>query len=319
MIFGRSFAAAIILLASSSSAASIDVVQTIQSDDKSSSYLRNSLNAGDTLTVKIEGWPTEVAPNGVASFFVDSPGAKEEHLIELNKDHFAPDSDGYKYCKNISGNDVKTCIQRKFHVISDSAQYSVLQVKKVATKEAVIAKAVINTAANWSFNVSGGFVASRLTSPKFFAKETSATVEGQIVATQTVARNKSAEDDMSLGMGAFVHTCNEAWRDTWYWALLRPRCISFGLGLSDQSGDLNFMPALSWRIGQEFYFSFGAQMAKIDALPRGLSEGDTITSANDLAALDSKYETKPFISFSYQFLGASTKTTFGNAMQPQSK
>ncbi|MBQ4833131.1 hypothetical protein J8L70_07755 [Pseudoalteromonas sp. MMG010] len=310
----------IILIFSTSVFAAIHAEQEIKFNDNSPHpfedvTLANHLKAGDTLTIKLTGL-TQAAVLSNNRFSTGKDGATQIFSINLDPEYFVatPTRNSFEFCEHNN----QGCIQKSFIKIKNDGRFSTLDIIAHTTKNDAVNKVItdstgkniifqdvvqqiemIDKESGWSLSGSGGFIISGLTQNKFYIDESS----------NKVLRNTDAEDDISLGLAAFVHTCNETWSDAG-WLILRPKCLTFGLGLSDQSNDFNFFPGISWRIGDELHLTLGAQLGKINTLPNGLKIGDTVESSNAINTLDSRYSGRVFLSISYTFLGDSDNNAF---------
>lgn len=303
------------------------VTHSIDISDTKNTWLSIDLRAGDELILYVTGWKDvngvnmDVAVNGL-----DLVSNNVTYNAVLDRRYFIPNDAEARNCyRKILGIKVEKngfntqCAKLSYYVIKNSGRYTSINITSSDNSNPLqYTRALVNKASSWEFTASGGFVISGLTNKKYYSETQElvpAAGDTPAVTGQFVARNKNAEDSIALGMGAFVHTCYADQGRRWYW-VLTPDCVTFGLSLSDQSGELNYLPGLSWKMGDEFYLTLGAQFAKVDALPRGLKVGDPINSANDLATLDSRYETAWALTFSYRFMGDSTKQSFSNAVWP---
>lgn len=312
--------------------ASIDV----DISENENAWIGIDLAPGDELIVKVKGFQP---PNGVgqAEHQVVVSGKEilngsERYRLKMNDFVFLLDESQTKYCeetvlassedspnnKVLSTELIKDCVQFSYIVKNRANTFNVVSVVRtdVAGYPLKFSRPLINKRDGWTLEFSGGFVVSWLTNPKYFASEETIGEGDDLETIQVIKRNSEGEDDQSLGMAAMVHTCWNYSSPSWIGWLV-PDCGSFGLGISDQTGDLSFFPGITWRLGKEFFLTLGGQLAKVNTLPRGLAVGDTIDSANDLATLDTKYDTAFAITISYSFLGSKSRERFTSTFAPE--
>lgn len=277
--------------------------QTIDISSTGDFVFKNKLWAGDQLTIKVTNLNELDTAGTDKSHFsakLKSGDTKQNYNILLPEEYFVPQG-SYTACPG-----TEKCVARTFINLSNDARYTVLSLNQESGPP-IRQIPMVNLVRSWTLSASGGFVVSKMTSPKFYAK----TVDSK----QIIARNKDDEDDMSLGMAGFLHTCYDNINLSFAKAFI-PRCVNFGLGFSQTGSDLNFMPGIGWRLGDEFHLTVGMQFAKVATLPNGLKVDDPLTSPNDLTNLGSKYVSRPFISISYVFLGGDTKQQFLSTYSP---
>ena len=318
-----------------SCAYALDVYQTVDLSEKGEHpYLSNHLKAGDTITIRLIGGEFKNPEDNSVIFsrknederkirvkldplyYIPEPGEKysrcSEQTLKVVGSSQGGDGD-YQRQYSIPATMIEesnspdpsasiACIQRKFRVIGNYGTYTILDVVEIEadgnseTESIYMNVVMVEKSSGVSLNFAGGFFISGLTDPVYYSE----------VPNDTIKRNKSAEDKIALGLAFFMHTCNETWTTAGAWKLI-PTCLSLGLGLSDQSGELSYFPGLTWTWGPEFYITAGAHFAEIETLPKGLKEGEPLTSANDLNTLDSKFDVSYFVSISYKFLGTGAK------------
>ena len=337
----------LVLQSTSHHAFALDVYQTVDlSNPGKHPYLSNHLRAGDTITIKLVGG--EFSEPQADSVIYSSTKKKRRIRVELDPMYYIAEPGGeYSPCSgktvtvlgsdeagNRGGSDSRsfavemnqkptpssgtsgekqkfTCIQKTFRVIGNYGTYTVLDIVEISddggrrTESTYMNVVMVESSSGISLSFAGGFFISGLTDPVYYS-------EG---ANDTIRRNKSAEDEVALGVAFFMHTCNETWTKAGAWKL-RPTCASLGLGLSDQSGELSFFPGLTWTLGREFYLTAGAHYAEVNTLPKGLKVGDQLTSANDLNTLGSKFDVSYFLSISYKFLGTGAKEAINVRFSP---
>ena len=147
----------------------------------------------------------------------------------------------------------------------------------------------------WHYALAGGFSVSWLTDQEF-----------EITGADDMRafnRVKSAEDDQSLGLVAFIHLQNDdlfrskpRWNKVFrYWAPL-----SFGVGTD--SSDLDFFLGTSFRFREVAYVTAGYHWGQRDGRPKGQPLGAAPINDNVLTNLSSRTDGGFFLSASYKFL-----------------
>jgi hypothetical protein len=145
----------------------------------------------------------------------------------------------------------------------------------------------------WDYELAGGFTFSQLTDPEFGL--VTRTIDG---GEETfVVRDRAAEDDLSLGAGAFIHVFHRR--------NLRPLALTFGLGISEQAAPA-YYAGLSWRWGGHGALTLGYNWGEVDRLPAGTSFDEPVDS-NLLSSLGSRVDGDWFFGLSYTFLNPGTK------------
>jgi hypothetical protein len=138
----------------------------------------------------------------------------------------------------------------------------------------------------WHVDFAGGFTASYLTDQKY-----------GVSSSNTVFRNKSAEDQANLGFTGFIHTYNDK-LNLWDVTLVP---LSLGLGINTDS-KVSFFVGPSLKFGKAF-LTVGWNWGPVKTLPAGVSEGSTISDPNTLSNLPTRTGGNVFIGLSYTFLG----------------
>ena len=132
----------------------------------------------------------------------------------------------------------------------------------------------------------GGFTVSGRTHPLFASRD-----DGS--GNQIIEREQSAEDQVDLGVAAFVHA---------YYRALPPAvpAITFGMGVGD-SGRMTYDLGPFWRLGQQAFIGGGVTFGPADRLPSSLRVGETVTEAGALNNLGSQTRSGWFFSLTYTF------------------
>jgi hypothetical protein len=147
----------------------------------------------------------------------------------------------------------------------------------------------------WDSEYAGAFTISRLTDP-IFALETR-TEDG--VEKRFVVRDKSAEDDASLGIAAFANVFHTS----------RPSlAFTFGLGI-DERNETTYYLGPSWRFGKKGALTAGVAFGSVKRLPAGVRFDTPVTDQNILNNLGSRIKPEFFIGATLSFLNP------GNALQ----
>lgn len=141
----------------------------------------------------------------------------------------------------------------------------------------------------WANEVAGAFTVSDLTDPSYSLQARQVDGEEQMF----IVRDRDAEDNTKLGIGAFVHL---------YHTRVRPLALSFGIGINEDNKTTYFLGP-SWRWGGQGALTAGVAFGSIARLPSGARENERATDTNVLNQLGSRTVNRVFISFSYSFLG----------------
>jgi hypothetical protein len=142
----------------------------------------------------------------------------------------------------------------------------------------------------WALEVGGGFTVDGLVSPRY-AFETR--TENGVPAT-FVTRDEAADDAATLGLATFVHAFHHK---------VPVLALSFGLGLSESSR-ATYYTGLSVRLSSKAALTGGLAWGNVDRLPPGVTSQTPVTDRNILNDLPTRVGVKPFIAFSYGFLGS---------------
>jgi hypothetical protein len=141
----------------------------------------------------------------------------------------------------------------------------------------------------WAMEFAGGFVVSGLRSP-FYELQTE---EVSGANKQKVVRAPDKEDDVKLGISAFIHCFHERFPHL---------AATFGLGVNEGNQATYYLGG-TWRCGGSCAFTSGIALGSVATLPTGVSEGAFVDDANVLGKLDSRIGKSWFFSVSYTFLG----------------
>jgi hypothetical protein len=142
----------------------------------------------------------------------------------------------------------------------------------------------------FQYEFSGAFSISSLVDSQYAA--TKATVDGKEVLA--VTRDRAAEDERRLGLGAFIHVFHD--KAPWVAA-------TFGLGVASDNKVTYFLGP-SIRLGKAMAVTAGPVWGAVTRLPTGVSEGSVIADANALKDLPTRTGRGWFVGFSYTFLQA---------------
>jgi hypothetical protein len=153
-------------------------------------------------------------------------------------------------------------------------------------KDATIIIAVETLGVEVAFG--GGFTISQLTDPVFAARPAAG-------GGSVVERDKSAEDDFSLGVAAFLHVYGKSWPKA-------APAVTFGLGING-ANEATYYVGPFWRLGDQAYLGGGVVFGSVARLPTGVHTGDPITDPNVLTDLPTRTDAAAFVGFSYTFLG----------------
>ncbi len=143
---------------------------------------------------------------------------------------------------------------------------------------------------NFEVAFAGGFTFSGLTNPVFASRANEA-------GNNIIERDTAGEDDIDLGVGAFIHAYNRAWHPA-------APAMTFGIGVGDSSRTTYYLGPF-WRLGNEAFLGGGVSFGPSSRLPAGVRVGDMISDANTLNNLGSKTKAGWFIGVTYTFLGSS--------------
>jgi hypothetical protein len=153
-------------------------------------------------------------------------------------------------------------------------------------KDATIIIAVETLGVEVAFG--GGFTISQLTDPVYAARPAAG-------GGSVVERDKSAEDDFSLGVAAFLHVYGKSWPKA-------APAVTFGLGING-ANEATYYVGPFWRLGDQAYLGGGVVFGSVARLPTGVHTGDPITDPNVLTDLPTRTDAAAFVGFSYTFLG----------------
>lgn len=130
-----------------------------------------------------------------------------------------------------------------------------------------------------------GFCATWLTDERY---------KSETVGTeQLLRRDGSAESKLRPLAVAFVHIQPKE---------KVPVALSLGLGVNGES-DLSILPGVSLRFGGVMYFTAGAHIGAINVKPVGTTLNAPIQDVSVLTKPDRRFDAKPFVAFTYSFLG----------------
>jgi hypothetical protein len=154
----------------------------------------------------------------------------------------------------------------------------------------------------WGLAFAGGFTIDRLTDPVFSLKPATK-VEGESkVQGFTPIRNRSKENDYTLGASAMIHLIHNS-PEKWWTRNLAP--VTFGLSVTNDS-DVRYFLGTSWRAADQLFLTAGIVFGSEDTLPSGLDfeQNSFTTDANALQNLGSRTDHAIFVGISYSFLGS---------------
>lgn len=140
----------------------------------------------------------------------------------------------------------------------------------------------------WDLDFAGAFTASELSDPVYSLQTRN---EGDEEAT-FIVRDREAEDDFKLGIGAFVHLFHT--RRPW-------AALTFGLGINEDNKTTYFIGP-SWRWGDKGALTAGVALGSIARLPAGAQENAPTTDTNVLGQLGTRTVPRFFVGFSYAFI-----------------
>ncbi len=148
----------------------------------------------------------------------------------------------------------------------------------------------------WDYEMAGAFTTSFLTDPKFGIQMRPESEMPNAAVKPFVVRDREAEDEARLGVGAFVHVFNTEW------SVYAP-AFTFGLGINE-ANKTTYFTGLTWRLEKAGAFTLGYNWGSVDRLPSGTDINKPV-EANILSNLGSQVKGGIFFAWSYTFLNPS--------------
>lgn len=152
------------------------------------------------------------------------------------------------------------------------------------------------TTVGWNAEFSGGLVVDGLTDRKY-------SLQPGTGGNFTVTRDRGSEDRTNQRLGLFVHlvdTRNARNKDiTWV-------PVTVGIGFDDKA---RYMLGTGYKFGDQWFLTAGVVTGKRASLPVGVSEGMSTTNQNLLSTMGSRSSTSWFISFTFNFLGDTSRSS----------
>jgi hypothetical protein len=141
---------------------------------------------------------------------------------------------------------------------------------------------------SWEVRVGGGFTGSGLTNPVYAVRKDEQ-------ATNILIENPDVRDDLSLGVGSFLHVYRKNWKRV-------IPSVTFGLGISESKNPTYYLGPF-WRLGDQAFLGGGVAFGPVDSLPPELRLGDEVSDANALNQLPKRVDTQWFFGMTFTFLG----------------
>lgn len=137
----------------------------------------------------------------------------------------------------------------------------------------------------WDVSFSGAFTASSLVDRKYSLRSSN--------GGTVISRDKDLEDDVKLGIAAFIHT---TYPKVGIWAP-----FSLGLGITSNN-DVNYYFGTGLHFDKKAFLTIGVNLGPQKRLPGGVREGEVVSDPNLLSSLPTRTAAGFFISLSYAFL-----------------
>jgi hypothetical protein len=151
----------------------------------------------------------------------------------------------------------------------------------------------VETKQEWTLTVNGGVAFSNLTGEKFFIETDTKGTADPADDTQTVQRDKDAEDDFRPDVVVLAHLGYERWHG------FGP---VFGFGIGENSEARYFLGA-ALPLGRQFIFSAGWSGGRVDTLPAGQVLGaEPVAGANTLSSLGTRFANGFYVGLSFGFV-----------------